>query len=109
MDYIGIDTVSLEDFATILLDGVVRYDMICHNSYISDVMLDGKNINDYVPKEYHHADGTVHVQEPSEGNLIGLLAASDGKVVTIYNHYGELHYFDIEGDNVVSKGYWLLK
>ena len=105
MDYIGIDTVSLEDFATILLDGVVRYDMICHNSYISDVMLDGKNINNYVPKEYRHADGTVHIQEPLETDLLELLAASDGKVVTIYNHYGEVHYFDIEGDNVVSKGY----
>ena len=109
MNYMKVETVSLVNFASILMDGIVKYETRCYNSHVSDVTLDGKNINDYLPKEYHHADGTVHVQEPSEGNLIGLLAASDGKVVTIYNHYGELHYFDIEGDNVVSKGYWLLK
>ena len=104
MDYIGIDkvslagidTVSLEDFVTTLLvDGVVGYDLICHNSYISDVTLDGKNINNYLPKEYHHADGTVHVQEPLETDLLELLAASDWKEVTIYNHYGEVFRFTI--------------
>ena len=95
MDYIGIDTVSLKDFADILMNGVVRYETICYNSRVLDVTLDGKNINDYLPKEYHHADGTVHVQEPSEGNLIGLLAASDGKVVAIYNHDGEVFRFTI--------------
>ena len=95
MDYIGIDTVSLKDFADILMNGVVRYETICYNSRVLDVTLDGKNINDYLPKEYHHADGTVHAQEPSEGNLIGLLAASDGKVVTIHNHDGEVFRFTI--------------
>ena len=95
MDYIGIDTVSLKDFADILMNGVVRYETICYNSRVLDVTLDGKNINDYLPKEYHHADGTVHVQEPSEGNLIGLLAASDWKVVAIYNHDGEVFRFTI--------------
>ena len=96
MNYMKVDTVTIAEFASILMDGVVKYDMICClNSYISDVTLDGKNINDYLPKEYHHADGTVHVQEPSEGNLIGLLAASDGKVVTIYNHDGEVFRFTI--------------
>ena len=95
MDYIGIDTVSLKDFADILMNGIVRYETVCYNSHVSNVTLDGKNINDYLPKEYHHADGTVHVQEPSEGNLIGLLAASDGKVVAIYNHDGEVFRFTI--------------
>ena len=51
MDYIGIDTVSLEDFADILMNGVVRYETICYNSRVLDVTLDGKNINDYLPKE----------------------------------------------------------
>lgn len=96
MNYMEIETVSLVNFASILMYGIVKYDMICYNSKVSDVTLDGKNINDYLPKEYHHADGTVHVQEPSEGNLIGLLAASDGKVVAIYNHDGEVFRFTIE-------------
>ena len=96
MNYMEIETVSLVNFASILMDSIVKYDMICYNSSVSDVTLDGKNINDYLPKEYHHADGTVHVQEPSEGNLIGLLAASDGKVVAIYNHDGEVFRFTIE-------------
>lgn len=96
MNYMEIETVSLVYFASILMDGIKKYDMICYNSHVSDVTLDGKNINDYLPKEYHHADGTVHVQEPLEGNLIGLLAASDGKVVTIYNHDGEVFRFTIE-------------
>ena len=95
MDYIGIDTVSLEDFADILMNGVVRYETICYNSRVLDVTVGGININNYLPKEYHHADGTVHVQEPSEGNLIGLLAASDGKVVSIYNYDGEVFRFTI--------------
>ena len=96
MNYMEIETVSLVNFASILMDGIVKYDMICYNSNVSDVTLDGKNINDYLPKEYHHADGTVHVQEPSEGNLIGLLAASDGKVVAIYNNDGEVFRYIIE-------------
>ena len=96
MDYMEIETVSLVNFASILMDGIVKYDMICYNSHVSDVTLDGKNINDYLPKEYHYADGTVRVQEPSEGNLIGLLAASDGKVVAIYNNDGEVFRFTIE-------------
>ena len=97
MDYIGIDTVSLKDFADILMNnGVVRYETICYNSRILDVTVGGINISNYLPKEYHRADGTVHVQEPSEGNLIGLLAASDGKVVTIYNHECEVFRFTIE-------------
>ena len=96
MNYIEIDTVSLHDFADILMNGVARYDMVCNNSHVSDVTVGGININNYLPKEYHHADGTVHVQEPSEGNLIGLLAASDGKVVAIYNHDGEVFRFTIE-------------
>lgn len=103
MNYMEIETVSLVYFASILMDGIKKYDniiqkyiMICYNSHVSDVTLDGKNINDYLPKEYHHADGTIHVQEPSEGNLIGLLAASDGKVVAIYNHDGEVFRFTIE-------------
>ena len=58
--------------------------------------VDGKNINDYLPKEYHYDDDTVHVQGPIEGNLIGLLAASDGKVIAIYNHDGEVFRFTIE-------------
>ena len=96
MNYMKVETVSLKEFASILMDGVVSYDMACYNSHVSNVTLDGKNINDYLPKEHHHADGTVHVQEPSEGNLIGLLAASDGKVVAIYNHDGEVFRFTIE-------------
>ena len=96
MNYMKVETVSLKEFASILMDGVVSYDMICHNSHVSNVTLDGKNINDYLPKEYHHADGTVHVQEPSEGNLLELLAASDGKVVAIYNNDGEVFRFTIE-------------
>ena len=96
MDYIGIDTVSLKDFADILMNnGVVRYETLCYNSRILDVTVGGINISNYLPKEYHRADGTVHVQEPSEGNLIGLLAASDGKVVTIYNHECEVFRFTI--------------
>ena len=95
MNYMKVETVSLVNFASILMDGIVRYETICYNSHVSDVTLDGKNINDYLPKEYHHADGTVHVQEPSEGNLIGLLAASDGKVVAIYNNDGEVFRFTI--------------
>ena len=96
MNYMKVETVSLKEFASILMDGIVRYDMTCYNSHVSDVTLGGININDYLPKEYHHADGTVHVQEPSEGNLIGLLAASDEKVVAIYNHDGEVFRFTIE-------------
>ena len=96
MNYMKVETVSLVNFASILMDGIVKYETICYNSHVSDVTLDGKNINDYLPKEYHHADGTVHAQEPSEGNLIGLLAASDGKVVAIYNHDGEVFRFTIE-------------
>ena len=96
MNYMKVETVSLKEFASILMDGVVSYDMICYNSHVSNVTLDGKNINDYLPKEYHHADGTVHVQEPSEGNLLELLAASDGKVVAIYNNDGEVFRFTIE-------------
>ena len=96
MNYMKVETVSLKEFASILMDGVVSCDMMCYNSHVSNVTLDGKNINDYLPKEYHHADGTVHVQEPSEGNLIGLLAASDGKVVAIYNNDGEVFRFTIE-------------
>ena len=96
MNYMEVETVSLANFASILMDGIVKYETICYNSYISDVTLDGKNINDYLPKEYHHADGTVHGQGPIEGNLIGLLAASDGKVVAIYNHDGEVFRFTID-------------
>ena len=95
MGYIGIYTVSLKDFADILMNGVVRYETICYNSRVLDVTLDGKNINNYLPKEYHHADGTVHVHEPSEGNLMELLAASDGKVVAIYNYDGGVFRFTI--------------
>ena len=95
MNYMEVETVSLKEFASILMDGIVRYDMICYNSHVSDVTLDGKSINDYLPKEHRRADGTVHVQEPSEGNLIGLLAASDGKVVAIYNHDSEVFRFTI--------------
>ena len=95
MNYMKVETVSLVNFASILMNGIVIYEMICYNSRVSNVTLDGKNINDYLPKEYHHADGTVHVQEPSEGNLIGLLAASDGKVVAIYNHDNEVFRFTI--------------
>ena len=95
MNYMKVETVSLVNFASILMDGIVKYETICYNSRVSNVTLDGKNINDYLPKEYHHADGTVHVQEPSEGNLIGLLAASDGKVVAIYNHDNEAFRFTI--------------
>ena len=96
MNYMEIETVSLVNFASILMDGIVKYDMICYNSNVSDVTLDGKNINDYLPKKYHHADGTVHVQEPSDRNLIVFLAASDGKVVAIYNNDGEVFRFTIE-------------
>ena len=95
MDYMKVETVSLVNFASILMDGVARYETICYDSRVLDVTLDGKNINDYLPKEYHYADGTVHVQEPSEGNLIGLLAASDGKVVAIYNYENEIFRFTI--------------
>ena len=101
MNYMKVETVSLVNFASILMDGIVRYETICYNSHVSNVTLDGKNINDYLPKEYHHADGTVHVQEPSEGNLIGLLAASDGKVVDIYNHNGEVFNYTI-ADGLVN-------
>lgn len=96
MNYMKVETVSLVNFASILMDGIVKYETIRYNSRVSDVTLDGKNINDYLPKKYYHADGTVHVKEPSEGNLIGLLAASDGKVVAIYNHDGEVFRFTIE-------------
>ena len=96
MNYMKVETVGIAEFASILMDGIVKYDMICYNSNVSDVTLDGKNINDYLPKEYHYADGTVRVQEPSEGNLMGLLAASDGKVVTIYNNDGEVFRYTIE-------------
>ena len=95
MNYMEVETVSLANFASILMDGIVKYETICYNSHVSDVTLDGVIINNYLPKEYHHADGTVHVQEPSEVNLIGLLAASDGKVVAIYNHDGEVFRFAI--------------
>ena len=95
MNYMKVGTVSLVNFASILMNGIVIYEMICYSSRVSNVMLDGKNINDYLPKEYHYADGTVHVQEPSEENLIRLLAASDGKVVAIYNHDNEVFRFTI--------------
>lgn len=105
MNYMKVETVGIAEFASILMDGIVIYEMICYNSHVSNVTLDGKNINDYLPKEYHHADGTVHVQEPSEGNLIGLLAASDGKVVAIYNHDGEVFRFTIEDGLVQYTSY----
>lgn len=95
MNYMKVETVGIAEFASILMDGIVIYEMICYNSQVSNVTLDGKNINDYLPKEYHYADGTVHVQGPIEGNLIGLLAASDGKVVAIYNHDSEVFRFTI--------------
>ena len=96
MNYMKVKTVGLAEFASILMDGIVRYEMICYNSHVSNLTLDGKNINDYLPKEYHYADGTVRGQGPIEENLIELLAASDGKVVAIYNHDGEVFRFTIE-------------
>ena len=95
MNYMKVETVSLVNFASILMDGIVRYETICYNSYISDVTLNGETINNYLPKEYHHADGTVHVQEPLDTGLLELLAGSDWKEVTIYNHYGEVFRFTI--------------
>ena len=96
MNYMEVETVSLANFASILMDGIVKYETICYNSHVSDVTLDGININDYLPKEHHCADGTVHGRGPIEGNLPELLAASDGKVVAIYNHDGEVFRFIIE-------------
>ena len=105
MNYMKVETVSLVNFASILMDGIVKYETIRYNSRVSDVTLDGKNINDYLPKKYYHADGTVHVKEPSEGNLIGLLAASDGKVVDIYNHNGEVFNYTIADELVNFTSY----
>ena len=105
MNYMKVETVSLVNFASILMDGIVRYETICYNSHVSNVTLDGKNINDYLPKEYHLADGTVHVQEPLEADLLELLAASDGKVVAIYNHDGEVFRFTIADGLVYYTSY----
>ena len=105
MNYMKVETVSLVNFASILMDGIVKYETICYNSHVSDVTLDGKNINDYLPNEYHYDDGTVRGHGPIEGNLIELLAASDGKVVAIYNHDGEVFRFTIEDGLVYYTSY----
>ena len=109
MNYIGIDKLSLEDFVnTLLVDGVVVYDLKCNNSYISHVTLDGKTINNYLPKEYRRADGTVHAQEPLTG-LLELLASSEGKEVAIYNHDDEVFRFTIADGLAHYTSYELLR
>ena len=105
MNCSNVDKVSLHDFADILMNSVVYYDTICYNSNVSDVTVGGIHINKYLPKEYHCEDGTVRIQEPTEGNLISLLAASDGKDVAIYNYYSEVLRFTIDDRFVNFKSF----
>ena len=105
MNYTKVDAASLHDFADFLMNGVVYYDTICYNSNVSDVTVGGIHINKYLPKEYHSEDGTVRIEEPTEGNLLELLAASDGKDVAIYNYYGEVFRFTIEDRFVKFKSF----
>ncbi len=107
MHYSEIEKTSLVNFAYVLLKtGTTWLDLPCRTNLVKDVYLNETNLNEYLPQERKCSDGTSYTRQPiAPGNLLSLLRKSEGSVVTIFTHNGEAHYFAIDGDNVVSKGY----
>lgn len=106
-----IDTVSISDFANIILshillvEGTVVFDNVCKTDAVADVVLDGTNINHYLPREKWCSDGSVNVEDLANDNFLELLRASQGKKVTIYNRNGDVVGFTIGEKNVRFTSY----